>query len=197
MKELIVATGNKGKLIEINELLKGYVTTTLSLQDFPDLPEVEEDGLTFEENAIKKAKTTSLATGKPVIADDSGLLVEALGGKPGVYSARFAGIDASDEQNNKKLLRELSGIPAEERLASFQCIIALYMPGGTCMTFSGELKGLIIESPRGSGGFGYDPLFLVREYGKTLSELPLEIKNRISHRAKALNKLKSYFGTSL
>jgi len=192
MKELIVATSNNGKLIEINELLKGYVTTTLSLQDFPDLPEIEEDGLTFEENAIKKARITSLATGKPVIADDSGLMVEALGGKPGVYSARFAGNGASDAQNNEKLLRELTGIPAEKRLASFQCIIALYIPDGSCITFSGELEGLILESPRGSGGFGYDPLFLVREYGKTLAELSPEIKNRISHRGKALNKLQSY-----
>jgi len=192
MKELIVASRNNGKLKEINELLKGVVTTTLSLQDFPDLPEIEEDGLTFEENAIKKAKITCLATGKPVIADDSGLMVEALGGKPGVYSARFAGNAATDEQNNEKLLRDLTGIPAEKRLASFQCIIALYKPDGSCITFSGELQGLILESPRGSGGFGYDPLFLVREYGKTLAELSPEIKNRISHRGKALNKLKSY-----
>ena len=187
-----MASRNNGKLKEINELLKGVVTTTLSLQDFPDLPEIEEDGLTFEENAIKKAKITCLATGKPVIADDSGLMVEALGGKPGVYSARFAGNAATDEQNNEKLLRDLTGIPAEKRLASFQCIIALYMPDGSCITFSGELQGLILESPRGSGGFGYDPLFLVREYGKTLAELSPEIKNRISHRGKALNKLKSY-----
>jgi XTP/dITP diphosphohydrolase len=196
MKELIVATGNNGKLIEINELLKGYVATMLSLKDFPGLPEIEEDGLTFTENAIKKAKLTSLATGKPVIADDSGLLVAALDGRPGVYSARFASPGASDAQNNQKLLAELSGIPAEKRLACFQCVIALYQPDGSCVTFSGELDGLILESPRGSGGFGYDPLFLVREYGKTLAELPPEIKNRISHRGKALHKLKAFLSAA-
>jgi len=196
MKELIVATRNRGKLVEISQLLGEYVHTILSLQDFPDLPEIVEDGATFEENALKKATSTALATGRPVIADDSGLTVEVLGGKPGVYSARFAGDDANDAENNEKLLRELSGIPVEKRLASFRCVIALSLPDGTQQTFTGELEGLILETPRGSGGFGYDPLFFVQEYNKTLAELPLDIKNRISHRGKALNKLKSFLSDS-
>jgi XTP/dITP diphosphohydrolase len=192
MKELVVASRNSGKLLEINQLLMGFVTKILSLQDFPDLPEILENGATFEENALKKARITALAVGKPVVADDSGLVVDVLGGRPGVYSARFAGNGASDIENNEKLLKELSGIPTEKRLASFRCVIAICFPDGAYETFSGELEGLILDTPRGTGGFGYDPLFLVREYDKTLAELPLHIKNRISHRGKALNKLKSF-----
>jgi XTP/dITP diphosphohydrolase len=192
MKELLVATNNRGKLVEISQLLSEYVPTILSLRDFPDLPDIVEDGATFEENALKKATCTAIATGRPVIADDSGLTVTVLGGKPGVYSARFAGENATDSENNEKLLSELTGIPLERRLASFRCVIALSLPDGTQQTFSGELEGLILETPRGSGGFGYDPLFLVQEYNQTLAELPLEIKNRISHRGKALNKLKAF-----
>lgn len=192
MKELIVASRNSGKILEINQLLKGCVTNILSLQDFPDLPEIVEDGATFEENALKKARIAALAVGKPVVADDSGLMVDSLGGSPGVYSARFAGDGATDTENNEKLLKELSGIPTEKRHAFFRCVIAICFQDGTCKTFSGELEGLILNAPRGTGGFGYDPLFLVREYGKTLAELPMEIKNRISHRGKALNKLKSF-----
>lgn len=192
MKELLVATANRGKLKEIEHLLQGTVAHIFSPEDFPPLPEIVEDGETFTENAVKKALSAAVATGKPVIADDSGLVVGELGGRPGVRSARFAGEHASDAENNAKLLRELSGVPEERRTAAFCCVIALCMPDGECLTFDGELKGTILDEPRGEGGFGYDPLFLVPEYGQTLAELPLEIKNIISHRGKAFAKLKEY-----
>jgi XTP/dITP diphosphohydrolase len=191
MKELLVASGNKGKLREFGELLKGMVDTILSPADFPGLPEVEEDGATFEANAIKKARSAALFTGRPVLADDSGLSVDYLGGRPGVYSARYAGEGASDADNNALLLKELSGVPAGQRGGAFHCVIALCQPDGSCQTFDGALPGIILEAPRGEGGFGYDPLFLVPEYGQTFSELPLEIKNAISHRGRAMQMLKA------
>ncbi|HJV33587.1 XTP/dITP diphosphatase [Geomonas sp.] len=192
MKELIVATGNKGKLKEFRELLKGVVGTVLSPADLPGgLPEVEEDGATFEANAIKKALSAAVFTGKPVLADDSGLSVDYLDGRPGVYSARFAGEGASDADNNALLLRELEGVPTEKRTGAFHCVIALCQPDGSCQTFDGSLPGVILEAPRGEGGFGYDPLFLVPEYGQTFSELPMEIKNAISHRGRAMQMLKA------
>ncbi|TGU70313.1 XTP/dITP diphosphatase [Geomonas terrae] len=190
MKELLVASGNKGKLREFGELLRGVVDTILSPADFPDLPDVVEDGATFEENAIKKALSAARCTGRPVLADDSGLCVDYLGGRPGVYSARFAGEGATDADNNALLLRELAGVPAEKRGAAFHCVIALCLPDGTCRTFDGALAGVILETPRGEGGFGYDPLFMVPEYGQTFSELPMEIKNAISHRGRAMQMLK-------
>ncbi len=189
MKELFVATGNRGKLKEFEALFAGVVGQLLSPADIPDVPVVIEDGATFHENAVKKARSAALATGKPVLADDSGLVVDALGGRPGVFSARFAGEGASDDDNNAKLLEEMVDLPAECRSAAFRCAIALCFPDGICRTFDGELRGIILDAPRGTGGFGYDPLFLVPEYGQTLAELPLEIKNRISHRGKALAKL--------
>ena len=189
MKELLIASGNKGKLREFGELLRGLVDVILTPADFPGLPEVAEDGDSFQANAVKKARSAALFTGKPVLADDSGLSVDYLQGRPGVYSARFAGEGASDADNNALLLRELAGVPAERRGAAFHCVIALCQPDGSCLTFDGELPGVILEAPRGSGGFGYDPLFLVPEYGGTLSELPLEVKNAISHRGRALQQL--------
>lgn len=190
MKELVVATGNKGKLREFAELLKGVVDVILSPADFPGFPDVEEDGESFEANALKKARSAALFTGKPVLADDSGLSVDYLGGRPGVYSARFAGEGATDADNNALLLRELDGVPTERRSAAFHCVIALCRPDGSCQTFDGSLPGIVLEAPRGEGGFGYDPLFLVPEYGQTFSELPLEIKNAISHRGRAMQMLK-------
>jgi XTP/dITP diphosphohydrolase len=191
MKELLVASGNKGKLREFGELLRGLVGTILSPADFPGLPEVVEDGATFEENALKKARSAALFTGRPVLSDDSGLVVDHLGGRPGVHSARYAGEGASDADNNARLLRELAGVPAAERGAAFHCVIALCLPDGSCRTFDGSLPGEILEAPRGGGGFGYDPLFLVPEYGETLSELPPEVKNAISHRGRAMRQLKA------
>jgi XTP/dITP diphosphohydrolase len=190
MKELVVATGNKGKLREFAELLKGVVDVILSPADFPGFPDVEEDGESFEANAIKKARSAALFTGRPVLADDSGLSVDYLEGRPGVYSARFAGEGASDADNNARLLRELDGVPAGQRTAAFHCVIALCKPDGSCQTFDGSLPGIVLEAPRGEGGFGYDPLFLVPAYGQTFSELPLGIKNAISHRGRAMQMLK-------
>ncbi|HEX9024647.1 MAG TPA: XTP/dITP diphosphatase [Geobacteraceae bacterium] len=192
MKELVAATGNMGKLAELRELLRDAVGTLYSLKDFPVIPEVVEDGATFTENAVKKGLNAATATGKPVIADDSGLEVDALGGRPGVLSARFAGEGASDAENNAKLLRELANVPEGERTAAFRCVIALCFPDGSSRTFSGALPGIILKGPRGNGGFGYDPLFLVPEYGLTLAELSTEVKNAISHRGRAIARLKEY-----
>jgi XTP/dITP diphosphohydrolase len=192
VKELVVATRNAGKFKEIRRLLEGTVDVLYSLTDFPDLPAIIEDGYTFEQNALKKARLTALHLAKTVIADDSGLCVDALAGRPGIHSARFAGDAAGDEENNGKLLAELAGIPAEQRAASFHCVIALCLPDGTCYTFSGRLAGIILEKPKGSCGFGYDPLFFLPEYNNTLAELPLDLKNRISHRGKAFAKLKAH-----
>jgi len=192
MNELLVATGNRGKFREIVWLLRDEVAKLRSPEDFPGMPQAEEDGTTFAANAIKKAQSAASATGKPVIADDSGLEVDALGGRPGVYSARFAGKDADDSENNARLLGELADLPEEQRTATFRCVIALCFPDGSCRTFTGVLHGIILKEPRGTDGFGYDPLFLVPEYGRTLAELPLEVKNAISHRGQALARLKEY-----
>lgn len=189
MRELVVATRNKGKIEELQLLLEGVVEKVLPISDFGGAPEVVENGATFEENAIKKARSAAEYTGKPAIADDSGLVVEALNGLPGVHSARFAGDDATDDENNKLLLERLGKLCSPVREAAFRCTIAYCEPGQECRTFTGEIKGLILDTPRGEGGFGYDPLFMVPEYGKTLAELSISIKNRISHRGEAFRKL--------
>jgi XTP/dITP diphosphohydrolase len=189
MTGFIVATRNRGKLLEIRKILEEVHCRIYSLADFPGLPEIEEDGVTFEQNAVKKASAIAKITGIPALADDSGLAVDVLDGRPGVFSARYAGANATDEMNNAKLLEELRGVPPEKRGAAFHCVIALCMPDGSCTTFSGELRGAILDAPQGSGGFGYDPLFFVEE-GLSLAELPLERKNRLSHRGKALELLK-------
>ncbi len=189
MTDLVVATGNKGKLLEIARLFEGTGYRIIGLDACPDAPAVIEDGETFAANARKKAEALAAHTGKLTLADDSGLVVAALDGAPGVHSARYAGADATDADNNARLLREMQNVPDDRRQAAFRCVMALVEPGGTCRTFEGELKGTILRSPRGDGGFGYDPLFMVREYGRTLAELPLDAKNRISHRGQALKKL--------
>jgi XTP/dITP diphosphohydrolase len=188
----LIATGNAGKVREFAALFAELQIKLYSLQDFPDLLPAVEDGATFRENALIKATTAARETGLPTIADDSGLCVDALDGKPGVYSARFAGEEADDAANNLKLLRELAAIPPERRTAAFKCVIAFCTAEGLVETFSGELPGVILESPSGSGGFGYDPLFMVPEYGKTLAQLPLELKNRISHRGVAAAALHAF-----
>lgn len=192
MRELLVATGNSGKLQELILLLSDTVQSLKSLRDYPAMPKTVEDCDTFEGNAIKKAREAAAASGIPALADDSGLVVDSLGGEPGVRSARFAGEEATDSDNNAMLLARLIGIPPDRRTAAFRCAIALCYPDGACYTFHGEIKGLILDVPRGDKGFGYDPLFLVPEYGKTLAELPLAVKNRVSHRANALMKLKHW-----
>jgi XTP/dITP diphosphohydrolase len=180
---IVVATRNLGKLDEIRQILGPHVPLT-SLQDFPDIPEIVEDGDTYEANACKKAVSVARATGRAAIADDSGLEVDALGGAPGVRSARFAGEQATDDDNNAKLLGLLEG--KKKRTARFRCVIAVATPEGTVRTVQGDSAGLILEAPRGSRGFGYDPLFLVPEKNQTFAELPPEEKHLISHRGRAL-----------
>lgn len=175
MSCLTVATKNPGKLREIREIL-GSEARLLSLADFPDVGDIVEDGRTFEANAIKKALAVASQTGHVSLADDSGLEVDALDGAPGVYSARFAGEKATDEQNNRKLLRLLEDVPDAQRTARFRCVIAVGAPDGSVQTAEGTAEGRILHSPRGTGGFGYDPLFLVSGLRRTFAELPSEEK---------------------
>lgn len=192
LTELLIATANGGKFREFAALFAGSDIRLYSLKDFPALLPTVEDGATFRENALKKAVVAANKTGLSVIADDSGLCVDALAGRPGVLSARFAGDGCGDEANNLKLLHELSGVPRGRRAAAFRCVISLCTPEGLTADFEGELRGFILEQFVGSGGFGYDPLFMVPEYGKTVAELPMEVKNRISHRGKAAACLRVY-----
>lgn len=184
--KIFLATGNKKKISEIEKILKDTDIELVSINDGIEIPEVVEDGKTFEENSLKKAKEIAKYTGMITIADDSGLCVEALGGAPGVYSARYSGENATYESNNEKLLKELAG--KENRKAKFVTVITLCKPSGEHYSFRGEIEGEIIDELRGTDGFGYDPLFYLPEYGKTFAEIP-EIKNRISHRAKAIKAL--------
>lgn len=158
----------------------------LSLADYPDLPETIEDGDTFTENAVKKAREAAIYTGLPALADDSGLAVAYLNSQPGVYSARFAGDAKDDVANNQKLLAMLQGVAWEQRTARFHCVIAICTPAGEFCTSEGTCAGYILEQPRGEGGFGYDPLFYVPEYDQTFAELDMIAKNKISHRGQAL-----------
>lgn len=189
MKELVVATRNAGKLREIRHLLEGAGIAVLGLDAFPEVPEIEEDGDTFAANATKKAETVARLTGCPCLADDSGLAVEALDGEPGVHSARYAGTQGDDAANNARLLRELAGVPDNRRQAAFCCVMALARPGRPTAYFEGRVDGTILRAPRGDGGFGYDPLFLVAGGELTMAELPLDQKNRISHRGQALRQV--------
>ena len=184
--KMVLATKNKNKLKEVSEFLAPHGIEVVSLLEFPDLPEIEEYGETFKENAIIKATEACMFTGLMALADDSGLEVDCLEGLPGVYSSRFAGEDKDDAANNKKLLELLEGVPAEQRAARFKCVMALATTECFVYTAEGACEGVIAEQPRGEGGFGYDPLFYLPEYGKTFAELDLEIKNKISHRARAL-----------
>ena len=188
MKKLVLATRNAGKLVEMRRLLEPSGLTVIGLADLPDLPDVVEDGATFAENARKKAETVARLTGLPCLADDSGLVVDALDGRPGIHSARYAGENATDAKNNRKLLDDLTGVPPERRQAAFQCVMALCLPGEETFFFQGRVGGLILEAPQGEGGFGYDPLFLVEGLDQTMAQLSLDTKNRISHRGKALRQ---------
>lgn len=189
MSELVVATRNAGKLREIRHLLEGMEITVLGLDAFPGIPEIEEDGDTFAANAAKKAETVARLTGRLCLADDSGLTVAALDGAPGVHSARYAGVQGDDEANNARLVRELNAVPAGQRDAAFHCVMALAGPGRATELFEGRVAGRILDAPRGCGGFGYDPFFLVDGFGQTMAELPLEQKNLISHRGQALRQV--------
>jgi XTP/dITP diphosphohydrolase len=188
--EVIVATRNKGKLREFRDALKGLNLRIYGLSDFPDVPEIEEDGQSFTENALKKARFYSRVFGKLTIADDSGLEVESLKGQPGVHSARYAGERASTQENNQKLLREMKGVPISKRGARFRCIIAVKSFRGKEILAEGSCKGKIGFKEKGRKGFGYDPLFVLPREGRTMAELSLEEKNRISHRGKALRKIR-------
>ena len=163
-----------------------------SLEEYPELPEIVEDGATFLENALKKARTTAHLTGQIALADDSGLEVAALDGAPGIYSSRYAGEGADDGQNNRKLLNDLRGVPTAERGAVFRCVLVLCQPDGRYESFEGSWTGRITEEPAGEGGFGYDPLFFLPEQGVTVAELSPAVKNRISHRAQAFAKLRAW-----
>jgi len=187
--KLLVATGNKGKLKEIRLLLQGSAIEIVGLDQLDNPPEVVEDGATFAANASKKAREMAQFSGMLTLADDSGLVVAALDGAPGIHSARYAGEHGDDSANNRKLLRVMESVEDESRQAAFHCLMALAWPDGRCETYEGQVTGLIMRGERGEGGFGYDPLFIVPEYGKTMAELPPEIKNRISHRGTALRKV--------
>jgi XTP/dITP diphosphohydrolase len=171
-------------------MLTGSGLILRSLDGYPGLPDVVEDGHSFSENALKKARTIAEITHEIVLADDSGLEVEALNGAPGIYSARYAGEGANDGQNTLKLLNVLKDVPAGQRKAVFRCVLALCHPDGWSETFEGRWEGQIAEAPAGQGGFGYDPIFFLPDRDATAAELPAEIKNRISHRAMAVAKLK-------
>ena len=187
---MVVATGNRHKVEEIRAMLADLPVAVRSLAEFPGAPAVVEDGRTYRENALKKAWSAAQFTGKPALADDTGLEVDALGGRPGLYAARFAGEGCTFADNIKKLLHLLEGVPPQRRGARFVCVLALVDPSGREQVVEGELNGRITEAPAGGGGFGYDPVFYVPEVGKTLAELTLEAKNRISHRGQALAKVR-------
>lgn len=188
---LVLASRNKGKTAEIRSLLKDFPVKLMNLDDFGPIPEVVEDGLTFDDNAYKKASFTARVLGFPAIADDSGLVVSALDGEPGVHSARYAGDKATDEDNLAKLLREIKG--KADRKAAFECVISIAVPTGAALTYEGRCEGEIIDTPKGSGGFGYDPVFFYPAFGKTFAELGMAEKSRVSHRGKALQELTREF----
>ena len=190
MLEIVLATRNGDKIREIKKLLNDTNARFFSLEDFPGCPEVVEDGETLEANAKKKALVVSQYTKKLSLAEDTGLEVESLGGAPGIHSARFAGEEVTYEDNNRKLLKLMEKLPLEERRAKFRCVVALARPDGRVVTCNGLCEGIIALEMKGESGFGYDPLFLLPEYGKTFAELGEDIKNRISHRAQALRKIK-------
>jgi len=192
LKQIVLATRNQGKIKEVRDILRDLDIEILTLDDFASAPDVVEDGETFFENALKKARAVSELTGKDVIADDSGLEVDILGGKPGVFSSRYSGPDATDESNICKLLEELREVPEEKRGACFRCIIVLYRPQGDYRVFEDKLRGRISLRPEGQNGFGYDPIFYVPEIGMTVAQMSSDMKNRISHRGKAVLALKKY-----
>jgi len=188
---IVIATRNKGKTAEIREMLKGFPVNIKNLDDFGPIPEIEEDGDTFDANAYKKASVTARILGIPALADDSGLLVESLDGAPGVHSARYAGEKATDKQRGEKLLGEMKG--KTNRKAAFECVISIAVPSGPALTYEARCEGLITEEPAGQNGFGYDPVFFFPPLKKTFAELTRTEKSRVSHRGKALGELKEEF----
>ena len=187
--KIILATQNQGKIKELQELLADETIDILSLQDIEDWEDVEENGVTFADNAALKARAAVKKTGLIALADDSGLEVDALNNAPGVYSARFAGEPKDDERNNDKLLQELESIPDGSRTARFRCALVVVTPEGEEFLTEGSVEGQILRQRRGQKGFGYDPLFYVPEYARTMAELTLTEKNKLSHRAQAFRKV--------
>jgi XTP/dITP diphosphohydrolase len=186
---IVVASRNRKKTHEIADLLSPHGLEVACVADLADVPEVVEDGSTFAENAAKKASRTATHLGCWVIGEDSGLMVDALGGQPGIYSARYSGEGATDEKNNQKLIAALAGVPPEKRTAGYVCTVALADPTGTIrLRAEGRCRGVIIDDPRGANGFGYDPHFLIREYHQTFGELSSLVKQQLSHRARAFAK---------
>jgi len=189
--KIVFASGNEGKVKEVKSMLSATGIDLVSLNTYSAVPEIVEDGASFLANALKKARIISEFTGETVLADDSGLMVNVLNGEPGIYSARYAGLNATDEENNAKLLAKLKKMPPEKRDASFHCVLVLYRTDGTFDSFEGEWQGQIIDEKRGENGFGYDPIFWIPELKMTAAELPADIKNKASHRGQAVAKLKS------
>lgn len=191
-KEMVLASANPGKLRELRNLIGPYGLILYSTRDFPDIPGIEETGETFEENALKKAATVYRYTGMPALADDSGLKVDALDGRPGVYSSRYAGDQVTDRDNVHKLLEALQYVPDPERTACFVTVLVLVRPDEPPHYFEGRCQGMIVRSPRGEQGFGYDPVFVPEGYSRTFAELPSREKNRISHRARAMEQFRTF-----
>ncbi len=185
---IVLATNNQNKVKEFNSILKDFSVEIKSLTDFGPLPEAVEDGESFDENAYKKAHHVARVLGLPAIADDSGLVVDALGGAPGVHSARYAGENATDDENIDKLLTEMH--ESIDRKAHFQCVLSIAVPSGPALTYEGRCEGTILHEKRGDKGFGYDPVFYVEELGKTFAELSMTEKNALSHRGKALEQVR-------
>lgn len=190
-KPLILATRNPGKISEFKELVSGFDIDIKSLEDFKSIPLVIEDGKTFEDNAYKKAHFTAKILGFPALADDSGLLVDALNGAPGVYSARYAGEEATDAENIQKLLKDIEG--ESNRKAAFQAVIAVAVPRGPALIYEGRCEGEIAQLPVGDNGFGYDPIFYYPPLKKTFAQISREEKNAVSHRGKAMTELRREF----
>ena len=188
---LVLATTNKNKVKEFQEMVGDFPVEIRSIADFGTIPECIEDGETFDDNAYKKALHTAKILGLPAIADDSGLEVEALDGAPGVYSARYAGENATDDDNCQKLLKEMEGVTNRE--AAFKCVLSIAVPSGPALTYEGSCEGTLLEEKRGESGFGYDPLFYFEEFGKTFAECNSEEKNKVSHRGKALAEVRAEF----
>lgn len=190
MKKIIFATGNQGKMREIREILSDLDVEVLSMKEAGITADIEENGKSFEENAVIKAKAISKMTGEIVLADDSGLEIDYLNKEPGIYSARYMGEDTSYHIKNANLIRRLEGVPDEQRTARFVCAVAAAFPDGTVKTVTAAMEGRIGYEEKGENGFGYDPIFFLPEYGCTSAELSMEEKNKISHRGKALRAIK-------
>ncbi len=186
---IILATHNKGKIREFREAFTELGWEAVPISEIADLPDPEETGATFEENALQKARAYAAAVGEPVLSDDSGIIADALGDRPGIYSARYAGTHGDDEANNRKLIRDLAPYTGDERKGRYVCVVALVWPDGRAVTAEGTCEGIIRDFYAGTGGFGYDPLFFLPQFGKTMAEISLEEKNSISHRGRALRAL--------